>query len=335
MHVREVSRPSASAGRSGLLPRPLSASQTQRVLVLLLILVPLGGLALAVATIWGWGFGWTELGLLVGMYWLTGLGVTVGYHRLFTHCSFQTGPVLTMVLGVLGSMAVEGPLLRWVALHRRHHQHSDRPGDPHSPHVHDGGLLAALRGFASAHAGWMMRDHEAGLARYVADLRKSKLIRMTSALFPLWAALGMAIPAVVGGLVTMSWSGALLGFLWGGLVRVLLVHHITWSVNSVCHLWGTRPFRTHDESRNNPIVGVLAFGEGWHNNHHAFPTSARHGLRWWELDLSYGVIWTLARLRLVRSVRLPHPERVLTKRSDRTPAERQPVEGGQIAASSR
>jgi stearoyl-CoA desaturase (delta-9 desaturase) len=163
--------------------------------------------------------------------------------------------------------------------------------------------------------GWMMRTSDVDIGRYVVDLRKSRLVRVVSALFPLWVVLSMLLPAAIGGLVTLSWSGAMLGFLWGGLVRILLVHHITWSVNSVCHLWGTRPFRSHDESRNNPIVGVLAFGEGWHNNHHAFPTSARHGLRWWELDTSYIVIWVLARLGLVWNVRIPAPERVLAKRA--------------------
>lgn len=290
-------------------------SQLQRITVLLVMLLPLAGLVAAMVFAWGRGFGWLELGLLVGMYVLTGLGVTVGYHRLFTHRSFETGRVLTAVFGILGSMSVEGPILRWVAFHRRHHQHSDRPGDPHSPHNFGDGVAATLRGFFEAHMWWMMRSSDTGLGRYVADLRKSRMIRVLSALFPLWVLLSMLLPALVGGLVTMTWSGALLGFLWGGLVRVLLVHHITWSVNSVCHLWGTRPFRSHDESRNNAIVGVLAFGEGWHNNHHAFPTSARHGLRWWELDTSYIVIWVLARLGLVWNVRIPAPERVLAKRA--------------------
>ncbi|MBZ0170812.1 MAG: acyl-CoA desaturase [Phycisphaerales bacterium] len=294
-------------------PRPVS--QAQRIVTLLVMLVPLAGLAVAMVSVWGWGFGWVELGLLLGMYVLTGLGVTVGYHRLFTHRSFETGPILTAILGILGSMSVEGPVIRWVAFHRQHHQHSDRPDDPHSPHNHGEGVLATIRGFASAHMGWMLEQADPALARYAADLRKSTLIRTISALFPLWVLASLLIPAAVGGLVSLSWSGALLGFLWGGLVRVLLVHHITWSVNSVCHLWGTRPFRSHDESRNNPVVGVLAFGERWHNNHHAFPTSARHGLRWWEFDASYLLIRALERIGLVWNVRVPSPERILAKRA--------------------
>ena len=294
-------------------PGPLS--QWQRIVTLIVMLVPLAGLVLAMALAWGWGFGWVELGLLLGMYIATGLGVTVGYHRLFTHRSFETGPVLTAVFGILGSMSVEGPILRWVAFHRRHHQRSDKPGDPHSPHHHGEGVAATLRGFFNAHIGWMMRSSDAGITRYAADLRKSKLVRVLSALFPVWVLLSMLLPAGLGGVITLSWRGVLLGFLWGGLVRVLLVHHITWSVNSVCHLWGTRPFRSHDESRNNPIVGVLAFGEGWHNNHHAFPTSARHGLRWWEFDSSFLVIWTLSKLGLVWNVRVPSPDRIQAKRA--------------------
>jgi stearoyl-CoA desaturase (delta-9 desaturase) len=283
--------------------------------MLLTIFLPLAGLITAMALAWGRGFGWLELGVLFAMYVPTALGVTIGYHRLFTHKSFETGRTLTAILGVLGSMSAEGPILRWVAFHRRHHQHSDRPGDPHSPHEHGEGVLAILKGFVHAHAGWLLRTTDPDIARYAADLRKSRLVRVVSALFPLWVVLSMLIPAAASGLISLSWSGALLGFLWGGLVRILLVHHITWSVNSICHLWGTRPFRSHDESRNNPIVGVLAFGEGWHNNHHAFPTSARHGLRWWEIDTSYMVIWALARLGLVWNVRIPARERLLAKRA--------------------
>ena len=290
-------------------------SGMQRTLTLALVLFPPVGLGVAMVLAWNRGVGGLELALLVPMFVLTALGVTIGYHRLFTHRSFETGRVVTAILGIMGSMAAEGPILRWVAVHRLHHQHSDRHGDPHSPHEHGQGVMAILKGFAYAHVGWMMQRFQAEDSRYVMDLRKSRLVRVLSALFPLWVVLGILIPAAVGGLVTRSWSGVLLGFLWGGLIRILLVHHVTWSVNSICHLWGTRPFRSHDESRNNPMVGVLAFGEGWHNNHHAFPTSARHGLRWWELDLSYIAICALARLGLVWNVRVPTPERMLAKRA--------------------
>jgi stearoyl-CoA desaturase (delta-9 desaturase) len=292
-------------------PLPLG----HRVANLLVILVPIVALVVAIAYAWGWGFGWIELALLFGMYMLTGLGVTVGYHRLFTHKSFSTGPVITTILAVLGSMSVEGSILSWASFHRCHHQHSDRDDDPHSPHGHGSGVRGILKGFWTAHVGWMLRRSDRGLGRYVVDLRRSRLIRTLSALFPMWVLLSLLLPTGIGGLISMSWSGALLGLLWGGLVRILFVHHVTWSVNSICHLWGSRPFRNNDESRNNAIVGVLALGEGWHNNHHAFPTSARHGLRWWQLDVSYLVIWSLARLGLVRNVRVPAPERLIAKRA--------------------
>jgi stearoyl-CoA desaturase (delta-9 desaturase) len=286
-----------------------------RIANLVVILVPIAGLIAAMAYAWGWGLGWTELALLFSMYILTGFGVTIGYHRLFTHKSFETGPVMTTVLGILGSMSVEGSILRWVSFHRCHHQHSDRDLDPHSPHTHGGGFVNILRGFWNAHAGWMFKTSDKGLSKYVPDLQRSRLVRVLSALFPVWALLGLLIPTVIGGLISMSWTGAFLGFLWGGLVRVLVVHHITWSVNSICHLWGTRPFKSHDESRNNPIVGVLALGEGWHNNHHAFPTSARHGLRWWEIDTSWIIIWAMARLGLAWNVRVPTQDRLIAKRN--------------------
>jgi stearoyl-CoA desaturase (delta-9 desaturase) len=284
---------------------PERLSLGMRLANLLAVLLPFLALGAAAVFLWGWGFSWTDFGLLVGMYVLTALGITVGFHRLFTHHSFETYRVVQLVLGVLGSMAVQGPLLKWVAQHRRHHQHSDQPGDPHSPHLHGRGLLGLLGGLWHSHLGWVFDADAPDLDRYVKDLRQSRLLRVLSALFPLWVALGLLVPAALGGLLSGTWPGALLGLLWGGLARVFLVHHVTWSVNSVCHLWGGRPFPVRDESRNHFLVGVLALGEGWHNNHHAFPTSARHGLRWWQLDVSYWVIRALALLGLGWNVKLP------------------------------
>ncbi len=272
---------------------------------LIAVVAPFLGLALAIVLLWGWGFRWVELGLLLGMYVVTALGITVGFHRLFTHQAFETNRVVQCILAILGSMAVQGPLLKWVALHRRHHQHSDREEDPHSPHHQGGGLLGLVRGAWHAHLGWVFQADPPNLSHYIKDLRQNRLARIVSALFPVWVAVGLLIPALLGGLMTLSWTGALLGFLWGGLARIFLVHHVTWSVNSVCHLWGRRPFRTNDHSRNNSVFGVLALGEGWHNNHHAFPTSARHGLKWWQFDATYGVIRILALLGLAWKVRLP------------------------------
>jgi stearoyl-CoA desaturase (delta-9 desaturase) len=289
---------------------PERARLATQLVTLAVVVLPGVGLSVAVALLWGWGFGWVELGLLLGMYALTGLGITVGFHRLFTHRAFEAGGGTRFVLAALGSMAVEAPLLRWVAAHRRHHEHSDRPGDPHSPHGHGAGVLGLLRGLWYAHMGWFFRADPADWPRYVKDLRRDVPVRAASALFPLWVAVGLFVPAGLGWLLAGGWRGAVLGLLWGGLVRVFLVHHVTWSVNSVCHLWGSRPY-PGDESRNNFVLGVLAMGEGWHNNHHAFPTSARHGLRWWQPDLSYAVIRLLALLGLAWGVKVPE-RRALT-----------------------
>jgi len=244
----------------------------------------------------------------VGFYFLSAIGITVGFHRLFVHRSFETGITVKLILVALGSMAVQGPLFQWVARHRRHHQHSDTPADPHSPHRFGRGLLARLRGFWHAHVGWALRSHTPDLARYVRDLRRSRVLRVASALFPVWMILGLALPAALGGLLTGSWMGVLTGLIWGGLVRMFLVHHITWSVNSAGHLWGSRPYRSGDHSRDNLLLGLLALGEGWHNTHHAFPTSARHGLRWWQIDISYYVIRLMAWMGLAWNVRLPSRE---------------------------
>jgi stearoyl-CoA desaturase (delta-9 desaturase) len=284
---------------------PLRLSVGARLVRFGAIVLPFLGLVVSVVVLWGWGLSWVELMLCGGMYLLTGLGITVGYHRLFTHRSFETNRVVECVLAVLGSMAVQGPLLSWVALHRKHHQHSDEHEDPHSPHHQGPGFLGLVRGFWFAHVGWMLVARPVDLSHYVKDLGRSKVLRTVSALFPVWAAAGLLIPALLGWLLLGGWTGPLLGLVWGGLVRVFFVHHVTWSVNSVCHLWGQRPYPERDESRNNFLVGVLSLGEGWHNNHHAFPSSARHGLRWWQIDVSYWFICGLALLGLARNVKLP------------------------------
>jgi stearoyl-CoA desaturase (delta-9 desaturase) len=239
------------------------------------------------------------------MYVLTVLGITVGFHRLFTHRAFETNIVVAFVFGVLGSMAAQGRLFNWVALHRRHHQHSDDLNDPHSPHHMGEQTWGVLRGMWHAHLGWIFRPKPLDLPRYVKDLNERPTFRVLNHLFFVWVGVGLLIPAAIGGLITQSWSGAFWGFVWGGLVRVLLVHHVTWSINSVCHIWGRRPYKSGDESRNNFLFGVLALGEGWHNSHHAFPTSARHGLRWWQPDVSYWVIRALAALGLAWNLKLP------------------------------
>lgn len=284
-----------------------------RIATLLAIVVPFLGLSAAVFLSWGWGFSWLHLGLLLGMYMATAVGITVGFHRLFTHRSFETTRRIKLGLAILGSMALEGPMLKWVAMHRRHHQHSDGVEDPHSPRHHGEGWRGLIAGAFHAHLGWMFDRDPENLQRYVTDLAHDRLLRFVSNTWHVWSAIGLLIPALLGGLITMTWAGALLGFIWGGLARVFFVHHVTWSVNSVCHLWGARPFATRDESRNNALFGVLALGEGWHNNHHAFPTSARHGLQWWQFDLSYWIIRGLKAVGLAWNVKVPSPERIREK----------------------
>ena len=286
-----------------------------RIVNLIGVVLPFVGLITAIWLLWGIAFSWVYLVLLFVMYLISGLGITVGYHRFFTHKSFETPRFMQALLAIAGSMAVEGSVLKWAAVHRSHHQHSDDEHDPHSPHTHGAGVVNAIRGMLHAHMGWLFRSHSISLQKYVVDLRRDRLITTMSALFPLWVVLGLLIPAVLGGLLTWSWTGVLLGFIWGGLVRVFLVHHVTWSINSVCHIWGSRPFNSHDESRNNAVFGVLGLGEGWHNNHHAFPTSARHGLRWWQLDISYIVIVMMSWVGLTWKIRVPSPARVAAKRA--------------------
>jgi stearoyl-CoA desaturase (Delta-9 desaturase) len=277
------------------------------------------GLIAAIILTWGVAFGWVYLFIAMAMGLATSVGVTVGFHRLVTHKSFKTNAVMRFILASLGSMAVQGPVIEWAGVHRRHHQHSDTEEDPHSPHAHaDGrwgtGLVATLRGMYHAHMGWLFIGRQRGLGRYTKDLHADPVLSYVNRNFRGMVLLGLLIPAALGGLLTMSFTGILLGFLWGGLVRILVVHHITWSVNSVCHIWGTRPFRTKDESRNNVIVGIFGLGEGWHNNHHAFPTSARHGLRWWEIDISYLLIRGLGMAGLATDIKVPDRERQAAKK---------------------
>jgi stearoyl-CoA desaturase (delta-9 desaturase) len=271
------------------------------------VIAPFLGVFGAIAFLWGRGFSWVDLGLLLGLGLLTSLGITVGFHRLFTHGAFKTNRVVEFILGALGSMAVEGPLLKWVAIHRIHHRYSDSEEDPHSPHGqgHGHGILGLLRGAWHAHLGWVFDTDPLNLDHYLKDLQQSRPLRVLSVLFPFWVVVSLLIPAILGGLLTRTWGGAWSGLVWGGLVRIFVVHHVTWSINSVCHLWGSRRFRTDDQSRDNFVFGVLGLGEGWHHSHHAFPTSARHGLRWWQIDVSYGVIKALALLHLAWNVKVP------------------------------
>ena len=255
--------------------------------VLAVVILPLLATVLAIVLLWQRVVHVSDLVLLAVMYSLVALGVTVGFHRMLTHRSFRPNAVVKFVLLVLGSMSLEGPALDWAAIHIKHHAHSDREGDPHSP----------LEGFFHAHIGWMLGDGTIDPNVYCRNLVNDRMVVFVSRTFLLWVVLSLAIPFAIGG-----WTG----LLWGGLVRIFLTHHVTWSVNSVCHTFGKREFPTNDRSHNEWIVGLLGFGEGWHNNHHAFPRSAFHGLHWWQFDLSGYVIWSLERLGLAKEVyRIP------------------------------
>jgi len=279
--------------------------------------VPLALLGLAVWRAWGGALHWQDLVVLGTGYVLTGLGITVGFHRLFTHRSFKTRPVLRALFAVLGSAAVEGPLIEWVSNHRMHHRFSDRPGDPHSPHVdRASGPGGAFRGLVHAHVGWIFQaTRSASPARYAPDLLADPVTRWVDRTFVAWVLAGLAAPFGLGVALSGSLTGGLTGLLWGGAVRILLLHHATFSVNSLCHVFGRRRYATGDQSRNLAWLALPTFGEAWHNNHHAFPTSARHGLTRWQLDPSAWLIAGLERSGLAWDVVHVAPERALAKRS--------------------
>ncbi|MGH3441357.1 MAG: acyl-CoA desaturase [Nitriliruptorales bacterium] len=278
----------------------------QRRMAVLFTVGPLAGVILAMALLWGNGISRLDFGLFLGFYLFTVLGVTVGYHRLFTHRSFEVPTPVRAVMAVAGSMAVEGAVIDWVATHRRHHAYADEYGDPHSPHlVEETGLRGVLRGMWHAHMGWMFTPQDTVTSRWAPDLESEPVIVRINGWFPRLTLLTFFAPPVIALALTGSLWAAFTGFVWGSLVRIFLLHHVTWSINSICHFFGGQPFESRDESTNNWPLSLLSMGESWHNNHHAFPTSARHGLLRWQFDPSWRVIRTLEVLRVARNVRLP------------------------------
>ena len=283
-------------------------SRTHKLINLLGVSLPIAGLAIAIVLLWGRGVGVTAIAILVVGYLLTGIGITVGYHRLFTHRSFETYPAVRYALALLGQMGVEGDVVTWVADHRKHHQFSDREGDPHSPHAEFGdGPLEALKGLWHAHTGWLFTSvGRADRARYAKDLVQDAGLRTIARLFLPLVVVSLVVPALVGWMLIGGWYGFVSGLVWGGAVRILLLHHVTWSINSICHFWGRRRFDSPDESRNVWWLSWISFGESWHNNHHAFPSSAFHGLRRFEVDPGGWVIRGLEACGLAwRVVRIP------------------------------
>ncbi|MFC3891405.1 acyl-CoA desaturase [Lentzea rhizosphaerae] len=285
-------------------------SPAEMFLVKLFAVIPALALVAAVPLAWGWGLGWVDVGLAVFFYTFTCLGVTIGFHRYFTHGAFKATRALRIALAVAGSTAMQGPIIGWVADHRRHHAYADREGDPHSPWLFGTSARALAKGFWHAHMGWMFRRELTNAARFAPDLLSDPDIQRVNRWFPALTAATLLAPALAGGLITWSWWGALTAFFWAGLVRVALLHHVTWSVNSICHMIGDRPFTARDKSANFWPLAILSMGESWHNSHHADPTCARHGVRRGQIDISARLIWVFEKLGWATNVRWPRPERL-------------------------
>jgi stearoyl-CoA desaturase (delta-9 desaturase) len=291
-------------------------TRAHKIINLIGVPLPLVGLIAAIVLLWDRAVGPLELVLLVSTYVITCLGVTLGYHRMFTHRAFESSRAFRAVIAVLGSMAVEGSVITWVADHRKHHAFTDQDGDPHSPHLSGDGFWGGVKGLWHAHIGWLFETvGTADKQRFAGDLVKDRVLRVVDKLFGLWVVLSFAIPFALGWIIGGGLGAALTALLWGGFVRVLLLHHVTWSINSICHFFGRKRFDIEDESRNVFWLAPLSMGESWHHNHHAFPTSAFHGLRWWErlADPTGLVIALFERLGLVWNVVRVSPEKQLAK----------------------
>jgi stearoyl-CoA desaturase (Delta-9 desaturase) len=287
-------------------------TRTERYVNLAGVVLPFVGVVVAIVLLWNHGVDAIDLGILGVMYLVTAVGVTVGYHRLLTHRAFRTYPWLERTFAVMGSLSVQGSVLDWVADHRKHHAHTDAEGDPHSPHVGHG---SGLRGLLYAHMGWLLETQgQSDWKKYASELYEDPAMRKIGRRFPVLVAVSLLVPTIAGFVLHgFTLSGALQGYIWGGLVRIFLVHHVTWSVNSVCHYFGRRRFDIEDRSTNVSWLAVLSLGESWHHNHHAFPRSAYHGLRWWEIDLSGLLIALMARVGLAWDVVRITPERQRAK----------------------
>jgi len=287
----------------------------QRRHFLLFDVVPALGAVAALALLAVRPIGVSELALLASMWLVTIMGISVGYHRLFTHRSFTAMPALGRFLTVCGSMAGQGGLVSWVAIHRRHHECSDREGDPHSPNLAGRGAAGRLRGLAHSHLMWMRRHEYPNVVHYAPDLIQDRRLIAVARHYQLWVLLGLALPALIDGLVHLSWYSALMGLLWGGFVRMFVVEHIIWSINSFLHSYGTRPFQSRENSHNGGVFALVTFGESWHNNHHAFPESPSFGLRWYRLDPGIWCIRTFMVLGLAGGLKLPSKRRMAARRA--------------------
>ena len=290
-------------------------SNLQRFLVGLFVAIPLVALIAAIPLMWGWGLlGWHDVVIALVFYWVSGLGVTVGYHRYFTHGSFKANTGLRVALAIAGSLAIEGPVITWVSDHRRHHKYSDKEGDPHSPWRYGEDWKALSKGLLYAHIGWLFDPNKTSQAKFSPDLLADSKIKKVDAWFPGLVAVSLLLPALIGGLWGMSIHGALTAFFWASLVRIALLHHVTWAINSICHTFGSEEFEVRDRSRNVSWLAIASFGESWHNLHHADPTCARHGALKGQLDPSARVIKWCEQLGWAYDVRWPDEERLTAKR---------------------
>jgi stearoyl-CoA desaturase (delta-9 desaturase) len=294
---------------------PVPVSRFDRMMLLLFIAVPFLALIAAVPVAWGWGLGWLDLAIAAVAYLIMGHGITVGFHRYFTHGSFRAKRPLKVALAVAGSMAIEGPVIQWVADHRRHHAFSDREGDPHSPWRYGESIPALTKGLFFAHMGWLFDLEQTNPRRYAPDLIKDPDIQRISRYFPWLVATSLLLPAVIGGLLSWSWQGIVTAFFWASLVRISLLHHVTWSINSICHTIGQQPFKSRDHSGNVWWLALLSGGESWHNLHHADPTCARHGVLPGQIDSSARVIWIFEKLGWATDVRWPKADRLAARRA--------------------
>jgi stearoyl-CoA desaturase (Delta-9 desaturase) len=279
--------------------------RAEKVLIAVFTGVPMLALAAAVPLAWGWGLGWHDVVIAIAFYYFTGLGISIGFHRYFTHLSFKAKRGLRVVLAIAGSMAIEGPVLTWVADHRRHHKFSDREGDPHSPWRFGTDWRALAKGLVWAHFGWLFDSDRTSMEKFCPDLLADRTISRISRLFPVLVAASLLAPALIGGLWSWSWQGALTAFFWASLVRVTFLHHVTWSINSICHTFGKEDFEARDKSRNVNWLAILSFGESWHNWHHADPTCARHGVLRGQIDTAARLIWMFEKAGWACDVRWP------------------------------
>lgn len=285
-------------------------------IVAVFLITPMLALPVAIPVLMQGWITWVDVALALVMYLITAFGITVGYHRHFTHGAFKAGPVMRGVLAVCGALALEGAVTDWVADHRKHHKYSDLPGDPHSPWRFGTDSKSVAKGLVFAHIGWLIRSNPTDVKRYAPDLLRDPVIATLSRHFPWFVLATLLVPAALGGLITWSWQGALTAFFWAGLVRITLVHQVTWSINSVCHVWGRQPFRSRDRSGNVAWLAVPSLGESWHNYHHADPTSARHGVLRHQLDPSAASIRALEKVGWVSDVRWPTGTRVRARLTD-------------------